>query len=368
MLTVRHFMEKAGNTEPATYFDTKEARLQERYEGLILGGAIGDALGMPVEGLTRQQIQQLYGPEGIQCYMPPPENSRFYHQLRPGQYTDDTQLMLATLQVVTGDYRLMGYKIFSPDIKGIVGNLAAELLKIKDSIRGAGRATWSAINKLKEAGPEGSGIEGALGTGAMTRIIPLAMLENRRMHPSYTFLIEDATKITHKGADAKKLVSMYKELLSELAESGSGYSSGKRDLGSLDEITEFLRRYTQSDITDNDGIKKLKNNLARLSCGVDLDEDKFVEQFGTSGVMWDVLPAALYSFLKSPKEFEESVLRAVNLGGDTDTAGFVTGQLSGAYNGIQNIPAHLISQLENKDELKRHGTKLFELTYANSKL
>ena len=55
--------------------------------------------------------------------------------------------------------------------------------------------------------------------------------------------------------------------------------------------------------------------------------------------------AALYCFLISPDDFENSVIEAVMAGGDTDTCGAITGAISGAFNGIEKIPARWIDKI-----------------------
>ena len=67
-----------------------------------------------------------------------------------------------------------------------------------------------------------------------------------------------------------------------------------------------------------------------------------------SGWVVKSLEAALWAFDNS-NSFEETVLKAVNLGDDSDTTGAVAGQLAGAYWGYSGIPSHLIDGLDRKD-------------------
>ena len=316
--------------------------LKSKYQGLIVGGAIGDALGMPAEGLSYEDIKRLYG--SIQYYLKPPKTSKL-HYLKPGQYTDDTQLMLATIKSIT-DNKLIR-----------IENIVKELLKANESIRGAGRTTWTALNKLSRVGPKNSGIKGALGAGAMTRVAPLAILSSKRSDFCYDILVEDAVKITHDSEIAKKSALLYGRILTDLLE---GY---QRDLRSRGGIRNFVENYSKIHPKNSEETIKLKQQLGSLTELVELDEEEFVEANDTTGKIQNVLPAALYCFLKSPKNFEESVLRAVNLGGDTDTIGFIAGQLSGAYNGVGTIPKYLISELENHPEIRESGNRLYQLIH-----
>jgi poly(ADP-ribose) glycohydrolase ARH3 len=75
-------------------------------------------------------------------------------------------------------------------------------------------------------------------------------------------------------------------------------------------------------------------------------------------------PTALYSFLSHPESFEEAVVYAVNLGGDTDTIGAMTGALAGAFHGASSIPQRWLDVLENHDKgrdwIRRLGQRRLE--------
>ena len=63
-----------------------------------------------------------------------------------------------------------------------------------------------------------------------------------------------------------------------------------------------------------------------------------ISEIGTSGYALEALPAAIYCFIKSPDNFEKSLITAVNAGGDTDSIAAITGAISGVYNGKEAIP------------------------------
>ena len=72
--------------------------------------------------------------------------------------------------------------------------------------------------------------------------------------------------------------------------------------------------------------------------------------------------AALYCFLLSPDDFENSVVEAVMAGGDTDTCGAITGSISGSYNGLSKIPSKWVKDVVNTKKIELLGNKLFEAT------
>ena len=89
------------------------------------------------------------------------------------------------------------------------------------------------------------------------------------------------------------------------------------------------------------------------------DRTKIVSSLGHGIEAFNSVPAAIYSFLTHPHSFEESVLYAISLGGDTDTIGAMNGAISGAYLGISSIPQKWESKLENRAYLENLANKLW---------
>src|SRR5437879_3997319 len=89
---------------PRTPFD---ARLQSRFRGCLLGGAVGDALGAPVEFLDLDEIVRAYGEQGIRDYAPA------YGKL--GAITDDTQMTLFTAEAMLSAHLSAALESHEPD-------------------------------------------------------------------------------------------------------------------------------------------------------------------------------------------------------------------------------------------------------------
>jgi ADP-ribosyl-[dinitrogen reductase] hydrolase len=80
----------------------------------------------------------------------------------------------------------------------------------------------------------------------------------------------------------------------------------------------------------------------------------------TTGYVVDTLRIAVWAML-AHNSFEEAVIAAVNLGGDADTQGAVTGALAGARWGYDAIPQHWLQPLKERDELIKLADRLLEL-------
>jgi len=91
------------------------------------------------------------------------------------------------------------------------------------------------------------------------------------------------------------------------------------------------------------------------------DKTRAVIELGNGIEAFNSVPAAIYSFLVHPDSFARAVLYAISLGGDTDTIGAMTGAISGAYLGIESIPASWRNKLENRRYIEELAGKLWSL-------
>jgi poly(ADP-ribose) glycohydrolase ARH3 len=77
-----------------------------------------------------------------------------------------------------------------------------------------------------------------------------------------------------------------------------------------------------------------------------------------SSASYESVPTAIYVFLTNSESFEKALISAVNVGGDTDTIGAMTGAIAGAYHGFSQMPARWLDCLENKVKGKTYILKL----------
>jgi ADP-ribosylglycohydrolase len=88
-----------------------------------------------------------------------------------------------------------------------------------------------------------------------------------------------------------------------------------------------------------------------------------LEDIRSSGYVIDTLEASLWCLLKT-SNYAEAVLKAVNLGGDTDTTAAVTGGLAGIYYGVENIPSEWVEQIARKQDIINLAERLAAAVYA----
>lgn len=295
----------------------------EEFEGCILGLAIGDALGMPAEGIKREKIKQFYGE--IREFIPSP-----YGDLRAGQWTDDTE------QTILLAESLLETVYFSPS------NFAEKLKNwFLSGGRRVGPTTRSAIiNLLRGASWQDSGVISDT-CGSSMRVAPIGLVYhfNFNLVESYAEL---SSRVTHKspaaiaGAIAVAIAIACKIL----------------DFSDEEMLEEVVKRVEKYD--------KLLSDKIKFAYDIrDKELDYVVDKLGNSILVLDAVPLSFYCVFSS-ESFEEAVIKSANCGGDTDSISAMVGAIKGVE-GIDKIPKRFIEGLEDYEFLKDLADRLYDL-------
>ena len=294
--------------------------LRTKLFSVIYGLAIGDALGVPVEFEERDT----YSIDGMVGY-------GTYHQ-PPGTWSDDTSLTLALMEH-------LGEK---SDLKTLMDKFVAYrdgyLTPFGDCFD-IGIATNDAIERYLSGVPAeecGGKDERSNGNGALMRISPLVFLLNKNSNLiDQLQLIKKYTIVTHRHPRYIVASIIYTFLLKELLCHDS-----------LPEVLEVVKTKLEEILTQNSDYKKeYENHFKEI-----FDEEFFHksrEEIKSTGYVVDTLKACLWC-LGTTNSFKDAVLKAVNLGEDTDTIGAITGTLAGANYSMESIPVEWIDKLANK--------------------
>lgn len=271
----------------------------------MIGHAVGDAMGVPFEFKTRDTFNAKEMTEGG------------IHNQPIGTWSDDTALTLCLLSVMYADY---SQKNFYEAVCSWYydGKYSADD-KIPFSV---GDSTARGIVKIKENLPNpDASLETNNGNGALMRILPLIFwTEDCDAEGTYTYLKEIVHfSHAHKRSD---IACMFYLFMGKALVSGetidSSYNLAK---------TQTIDFFGESEPEFIHYERLLKGDIKLLS----KDEIK------NTGYVVDTIEAAIWSILNT-SSYKEAVLTAVNLGGDTDTIGAITGGLAGIYYGYQEIP------------------------------
>lgn len=288
----------------------------------LLGVCVGDALGVPVEFRSRGDLDKtpVTAMTGYGTYNQP-----------PGTWSDDSSLTLCLAESLTRGY----------DLRDIGDTFVRWYHDSHWTPHGvvfdAGGTTREAVFNLfkgdvapQEAGPAH---ENANGNGSLMRILPMAFFTRHLPVAVRWRMIADVSGLTHGHVRAKTACIAYVEFAIALLESDGPAQAMER-----------MRRAIAGYLDDPEELRYFYN-LTHL------DISTFERrQIRSSGYVVHTLEAALWSLLTSDS-FEACVLKAVNLGDDSDTTGAVTGGLAGLRFGLEAIPREWIDALARREDI-----------------
>jgi len=305
--------------------------MKDRYQGAIVGLAVGDALGFPVEFIGSAEIRHRHGPKGITDFVAS-------HSHPPGTYTDDTQMSLAVAAALVRAGR--------GSLDEVMAAIATELLKWSTSPendRAPGSTTMSACRRLAAGRPwRESGIPESKGNGSTIRTAPIGLYYHDDL-PTLIEIARHSSLITHghpsavAGAIANAVA----------VASALGDISPDCVLPTIIEATEAI---------SGEFVHKLRQVPEVLA----LPPDGAFDVLGDAWVAEEAVACALYCFLRSPRDFRTTVLTGANASGDSDSVACIAGGLSGAYNGVSAIREEWRQQVENAAGLGAAAEALWE--------
>jgi ADP-ribosyl-[dinitrogen reductase] hydrolase len=274
---------------------------EDRAVGSLVGLAIGDALGTPVEFMNRGDFEPVSGMRGGGVF-----------KLRPGEWTDDTSMAIAL-----GEALLLDRMLADPSVAmnrwvnwyhygmhshtGTCFDIGQQTARALDA--------WADARQLPTFDSEGAG------NGGIMRLAPavIANLDNREIAECVAVRQSD---FTHRNPICRTVSGELARIL-------------------------FL-------LIDGDTAGIVPPHVAARP----------ITDVKSSGFVLDTFEAALWAF--APQDgFAATLLRAVNLGDDADTVGAVTGQIAGARYGLSAIPADWLSVLAWRNELIALARKLY---------
>jgi ADP-ribosylglycohydrolase len=294
---------------------------------ILFSTATGDALGVPVEFQSRAFMKE----------NPVNDMLEFgtHHQPK-GTWSDDTSLMLCLAESI---------------VEGIdVNKLAQKFIAWKNDnlwtphgyVFDIGIGTREAIERLQKGEiPELAGgfDEYDNGNGSLMRILPLILhIKDFDIDQRFEWT-KKVSSITHAHIRSIMACFYYLEFAKKIIE-------GKEKFKAYQELQKELTIYFEKRKFNSLEIQKFNRLL--------FDDISQVEEFNikSSGYVIDTLEASIWCLLTT-NSYTEAVIRAVNLGNDTDTTGAVTGGLAGLIYGIDAIPKEWLHNLARNEDIDK---------------
>jgi ADP-ribosylglycohydrolase len=308
-------------------------------QSVLFGVAVGDALGVPVEFRSRQTISKNPVTDMI---------GYGTYNLPAGTWSDDSSLAFCLAEALTQEFNL--HTIGQNFVKWYHDNFWTPHGIVFD----IGIATRRAIEQLArgvQPNLAGGSDESSNGNGSLMRILPLLFYLNDKPIDERFNLTKQVSAITHGHIRSIIACFYYLEFARQILERKNKFEIYE-NLQS--EITNFLTNLSinKAEIALFDRL--LKEDIEKLP----------EERIYSSGYVLHPLEASIWCLLTTDS-FEEAVLRAVNLGEDTDTTGAVTGGLAGLFYGIDSIPEKWLQKIARYDDIndlaKRVADKIVKI-------
>ncbi len=315
--------------------------VQERFLGCLLGGAVGDALGAPVEFMTRTEILRRFGPKGITEYAPA------YGGL--GTITDDTQMTLFTAEgLIRGWVR--GCFKGSTTYSGVTAHAYLRWLQTQGehptcdidfgtdesgwlfqqrqlhSRRAPGNTCLVALRAMNSLGE--SARNDSKGCGGVMRVAPVGLFAWRlRQHESPQDAFRLGTKLAAltDGASLPEALAAAKSLL----RTEPGHDETLRAIEIAEELADSS-----------------------------LPHEEAIARLGQGWIAEEALAISIYCALVA-RDFKDGVILSVNHDGDSDSTGAIAGNLLGVMHGVKAIPAEWLGPLELRDVITELAQDLY---------
>ncbi len=317
-----------------------------RSQSGIMGLVVGDALGVPVEFTSRAERDA-----------DPVVDMRAYgtHSQPAGTWSDDSSMVVATMEWYDEieewpeDYKPLMDKFCNWLMHGDYtpyGNNFDNGITVSRALMNYSRGM--------EPTESGEKNENSNGNGSLMRIMPTALFHTTDLAFDtlyYPEKIYEMSSLTHGHARSKLGCLIYAKIISDILHMPD---VDKKEVvrASFRVMEEYL-----STIEKDEEIVKEKAAYNRL-----WDIDAFIEipreDIKSSGYVVDTLEAAVWCFLTTDS-YKDCVLKAVNLGDDTDTVGAVAGGLAGYYYGIDDIPSEWINLIPKKDWILDLASRMY---------
>lgn len=291
----------------------------------LFGLAVGDALGVPIEFESREAIRQnpVTDLTGYGTY-----------NLPPGTWSDDSSLTFCLTEALSCDFDL--HTVANNFVKWLYQNYWTPHRHVFD----VGISTRQAINRLSTGTrPDLAGgfDEDENGNGSLMRILPLVFyIRDKGIHERYQ-ITKSVSSITHGHIRSVIACFYYLEFARQLLSKENKFSIYKNLKTSISEYLHSLSINPKEIILFD---RLLEGDIQELP----------EEKIDSSGYVVHTLEACIWCLLTT-NSYKEAVIKAVNLGEDTDTTGAVTGGIAGLLYGFDKIPPTWVTQIARREDI-----------------
>jgi ADP-ribosylglycohydrolase len=303
------------------------------YRDAILGVVVGDALGVPVEFMSRERLKAapIKDMVGYGTYNQP-----------PGTWSDDSSLTLCLAEELSKEFNIRNFAF------SFVNWLYYSYWTPYNEVFDVGNTTEAAIRRLEDGiSPQNSGETGVTtnGNGSLMRILPLLFYVYPVKDDLERYeIIRKVSAITHAHPRSTLSCFYYLEFARFILQDYSPKEAYKL-------TNKNFSRLTQKRGTSDDDIQQFER---LLSGQIDALKE---QQIKTDTYVVYTLEAAVWCILNT-NNYRDAVLKAVNLGKDTDTTAAVTGGLAGLIYSANAIPEKWLDKIARLEDIEDVAERL----------
>ena len=335
-----------------------------RAYGALAGLALGDALGMPTQAMSPQQIRAVYG--RITGLVDGDASQPYAPGMPAGSVTDDTEqaLLIASL-LVRGRGSSSGHVALD------AGEFAHALLAWEDSMieRGSldllGPSTKAALERVR-AGEDPLTVGGAGTTnGAAMRVTPIGIAMPTADPQAFADAVWSSCQVTHATRQGFQSAALVAAAVSMGIDAARSPSLDLRSLlwKALSYVDSLPERGAWT--PDPDVVAATRRAMQLVANPASSSLECLIEQVGTSVASAQAIPMAFALLARDPSP--QALLDAANIGGDTDTIGAIAGAILGAALGFEVFVGRGLAQVELAShlDLPSVALELLELRAAH---
>lgn len=353
--------------------------LKNKLRGSLTGGAIGDALGYPVEFMSCNNILKKYGQQGVRKFQDFDHNGK-------AVISDDTQMTLFTAcGLLFGVTRFCTHGILGAGLKDFVTYAYQDWLQTQNGVedynayhycwirdivelnvcRAPGNTCMSALISLQQHQPV---VNNSKGCGGIMRVAPVGLMaaadeqvmikdwdgnEVPRRKWSTSEIVRlggDCAEITHKHPLGYLPAAFMADLVYYIAnhEGAVSFNNLKQYIYSV--YTDVKQEYTSiKEQTALGELWTLVKKAINMAADNTVPDESAIRNLGEGWTGDEALAIAIYCTLKHIDSFEDAVATAVNHDGDSDSTGAICGNLMGAIIGYGGLPSYFLRKLELED-------------------
>ena len=292
----------------------KEHSPQSALAGCLLGTAVGDAIGLPMEGMSRRRGARVF-----------PDPGRYHFILGKGFCSDDTEHACMTAQALVRALALAPQARTAAFRRSLGWRMRFWLLGFP---AGVGLATGRGIIKLWLGFPARNAGVYSAGNGPAMRapVLGVACGEDENLLRE---LVRASTRLTHTDPKAEQAA-----LAAALA---AHHAATHHKIDPQAYLAQIAAALAQEGKELMDQLRAAQTSAARGESTQQFAASLGCEK-GVSGYAFHTVPVVIHAWFAHPRDFRQAVLALVGCGGDTDTGAAIVGGIVGAAVGVEGIP------------------------------